>query len=174
MKKIFAVVGVLLGLVVGTGPVTAAPPPAPRPGPPVLADDKGFFPAATPDGGFCAFQVDYVLTGKSKTIVTPGGRTITSPGQKITLSNGSKSVSYIITGVRREVDTLGPTGDKRIEVTLTGRNIVFNSVDSQRQGLFLLVGDFNYALNNLGGNQFSESRPFSGAGQVTDICEVLA
>jgi hypothetical protein len=60
-----------------------------------------------------------------------------------------------------------------IEIGLTGINLVYNSTDSANQGLFLLVGNYNYALNDLGNNEFSENRVFSGTGQVTDICAVL-
>jgi hypothetical protein len=173
MKKILILCVLILGLTASGGPALAAPPPAPRPGPPELAEGSGLFPAATATGGYCQFDVNYDLTGKSKLIVTKEGRTVTSPGQKITLCTDTTSVSYVITGVRRDADTIDPQGGKVIEIGLTGINLVYNSTDSANQGLFLLVGNYNYALNDLGNNEFSENRVFSGTGQATDICAVL-
>ncbi|WP_394252747.1 hypothetical protein [Arthrobacter pityocampae] len=123
--------------------------------------------------GFCSFDVGYTVTGKSKTITKPSGeRIITSPGQKVTLSANGTTVSYVITGSRRETDvTVG--GEVITEVQVKGRNILVNPIaTSENPGLFLVVGNFNYALDANG----VEVRTFNvdGPGQVTDICQVLS
>jgi hypothetical protein len=41
---------------------------------------------------------------------------------------------------------------------------------SDKPGLFLLEGNFNFALKEDG----TEERVFSGTGEVTDICALLA
>jgi hypothetical protein len=169
MKKLLAPIVVLLGLVVGSSPVAAAPTKDPNPNRPTeIIDGSGTLDA----GVFCPFQVDFVVTGKAKVIEGPNGRTIfTSPNQKITLTNGTKSVSYVITGVRRETRVETATGPV-LESVDTGRNIVLNGPDSARQGIFLLVGDFNFAVTAT--TPSTEVRVFSGKGQVIDICAALA
>jgi hypothetical protein len=122
---------------------------------------------------FCTFDVNYTLTGKTKTITKPDGqRIITSPGQKITLFTDTKTVSYVITGTRFERDTT-VNGETITEIEVTGRNILLNEIGkTQIPGLFLVVGNFNYSLRP----GFVEDRPFdpNGPGQVTDICEALS
>jgi hypothetical protein len=177
MKKLLVAIALLLGPVLSAGPGTAAPPEKPNPNKPVVIDiinGSGTIPAIA-DGGACAFPVDVVVTGKFKIIESQQGRTIfTSPGQKVTLTNGTKSVSYVVTGVRREVATQTPDGTV-LEEVVTGRNVVTNARDanSERVGLFLLVGEFNYAItDDLPVPQ--EVRVFSGKGQVVDVCAALA
>ncbi|MBT2534575.1 hypothetical protein [Arthrobacter sp. ISL-69] len=155
MKKILALPLLLVALIAGSGTVHAAPP--------TITDESGLLPKDI----FCSFDVEYTLTGKTKTIVNGGVKTVTSPGQKITLTNldTDKSVSYVITGVRREVTT-----GNIIETVVTGRNIVVNDPDSDRQGIYVLVGNFNYAITT----SFKEYRVFSGAGQVIDVCAALS
>ena len=159
MKKLLALPLLFAALIAGSGTVHAAPP--------TSADESDTLPG----GVFCDFDVTYTLTGKTKTITNGNVTTVTSPGQKITLTNDEtdKSVSYVITGVRRQVD-VDAAQDYR-EVIVTGRNIVVNGPDSVKQGIYVLVGDFNYAIYT---DPFSEKRVFSGAGQVIDVCAALS
>lgn len=160
------------GLVVAAGPVAAANAASPR-------SANGEAPEDVKDGGtltgYCAdFDVDYVLTGKTKTITKPDGqRIITSPGQRITLSvQGGKSVSYVITGTRFERDVV-VKGKKITEYEVKGRNILLNLQEgTETPGLFLVTGNFDYALDA----DFVEVRGFNpeGKGKVTDICKALS
>jgi hypothetical protein len=169
MKKLVILTALLLAPFMGAAPVTAAAPTEPNPNRPVeIIDGKGTF------ANHCAFPVGFEVTGKFKVIESPTGRTITtSPGQKVTLTNGTKSLSFVVTGVRRDTNVDTPTGPV-IESVVTGRNIAVNGQDqnSVRPGLFLLVGDFNFAVTNTDPQR--EVRVFSGKGQVTDICAALA
>lgn len=161
MKRVLILAALLLGLVVGAGPVAAAPPTqSGKPG--VL------FEGDLPAGSTCSFEVHVLQTGKEKIINLPGERiTTASPGQKVTLTNNAtgESTSYVITGSRHELTTNGIT-----EVKVTGRNVALNFAGkSSKPGIFLLVGNFNFALRG-----DVEERLFSGAGQVTDVCAVLS
>ncbi|MBT2596292.1 hypothetical protein [Arthrobacter sp. ISL-72] len=162
MKRFLTPVCLLAAIVAAATPATAAPS-----GPPTAFTENGSLPASV-----CGFPISYTLTGKTKVIKSPTGRTIiTSPGQKITLVNEGTdaSVSYVITGVRRETLVDVPNTDvDTIETVVTGRNIVVN-FESARPGLFVLIGEFNYAINT----NFEEVRVFSGNGQVIDICAAL-
>ncbi|MDV8149753.1 hypothetical protein [Arthrobacter sp. B10-11] len=160
MKKILALPLLFVALIAGSGTVHAAPP--------TPVEDGGLLPG----GIFCDFDVSYTLTGKTKTITNGNVTTVTSPGQKITLTNEEtdESVSYVITGVRREV-VVDATPRDIIETVVTGRNIVVNNPDSDLQGIYVLVGEFNYAIY---ADNFEEKRVFSGAGRVIDVCAALS
>jgi hypothetical protein len=167
MKKIFAVVGVLLGLVVGTGPVAAAPPGTP-PGPPT--------PSTFELHECGSFIVDGVITsGKAKVIDLPGDAQIfTSPGQSVTLTNrkNQKSVTYVITGSSHVTYFPNAVDPKRVTVSATGRNVLTIPLDDPngRAGIYLTVGNVTYVLDG-NGNQLEA---FTGPGKVTNICRVLA
>ncbi|MGM0931056.1 MAG: hypothetical protein ACQEXN_15315 [Actinomycetota bacterium] len=150
----------IAGLVATAGPVAAA-----NAAPPSDVSDSGTL------SDFCTFPVEYTLTGKSKVITKPDGqRIITSPGQRITLSANGNTVSYVITGTRFERDVVA-NGETTTEVEVKGRNILINSIaTSERPGIFLVVGNFNFALDAAG----DEVRVFDGRGQVTDVCEALS
>jgi hypothetical protein len=159
MKRMLVLAAVLLGLVVGAGPVAAAP------------VQPVAFDFTTDPGDVCAFPVHVVATGKGKEIDLPGDRTILpAPGLKVTFTNTTtgKSVSYVITGATHN-QTLA-NGD--VVSTVTGRNTLINSrrfQQSVRPGIFLVVGTFRFELDAAG----NEVHVFSGTGQVTDVCALL-
>lgn len=142
-----------------------------------VAAANGTPPGDASGGGtlenYCSFDVGFTLTGKSKLITKPNGqRIITSPGQRITLTANGKTLSYVITGTRFESD-VQVNGETITEVKVTGRNILTNPIGvSVRPGLFLVVGNFNYALDAAG----EEVRVFNanGPGKVTDVCQALS
>lgn len=111
------------------------------------------------------------MTGKSKFVDLPGDRFfIASPGQELTVTNvkTGEEATFLITGsTHAEVQADGTT-----EVKVTGLNVVANPRESKsvRPGLFLLEGNFTFALKEDG----TEERVFSGTGEVTDICALLA
>lgn len=146
---------------------TAAPVAAANAAPPEDASGGGTLT------NFCTFPVEYTLTGKTKVITKPNGqRIITSPGQRITLSANGNTVSYVITGTRFERD-VRVNGETITEVEVKGRNLLTNPIGiSERPGLFLVVGNFDYALDAAG----EEVRVFdaNGPGKVTDVCAALA
>lgn len=146
---------------------TAAPVAAANAAPPKDASDAGTLT------NFCTFPVEYTLTGKTKLITKPNGqRIITSPGQRITLSANGNTVRYVITGTRFERD-VQVNGETITEVEVKGRNLLTNPIGiSERPGLFLVVGNFDYALDAAG----EEVRVFdaNGPGKVTDVCAALA
>lgn len=119
----------------------------------------------------CKYPVQLVVTGKSKFIELPGDRFfIASPGQEVTITNlkTGEEETFLITGATHaEVQADGTT-----EVTVTGLNVVLNprEAKSGKPGIFLLEGNFNFALKEDG----TEERVFSGTGDVTDICALLA
>jgi len=162
MKKFLAPACLLAAIVAGASPAAAVPS-----GPPTPFVENGALPASV-----CGFDISYTLTGKTKVITSPNGRTTTttSPGQKITLVNDDSgaSVSYVITGVRRETRVASTPLDI-IETVVTGRNIVVNNQESDIPGLYVLVGEYNYAINT----DFQEVRVFSGHGRVIDVCAAL-
>jgi len=162
MKKTLALAAaLLLGLTVGAGPAAAAPvaPPG-APNQPIFEIEDL--------AGICAFPIDIVVTGKGKDILLTGGRIIApAPGQVVTITNATtgESVTYVITGATHK-QTLS-TGNTAF--TVTGRNVVFNDANSDKQGIFLLVGTFRFVLTP----QNEEVEAFDGIGQVTDVCAIL-
>ncbi|MEV8000978.1 hypothetical protein [Pseudarthrobacter oxydans] len=112
-----------------------------------------------------------MVTGKSKLIELPGDRVfIASPGQEVTITNlkTGEEATFLITGsTHAELQADGTT-----EVKVTGLNVVLNAREakSEKPGIFLLEGNFTFALKEDG----SEERVFSGTGEVTDICALLA
>ena len=157
------------GFLAAAGPVaaaTAAPP----------SSANGVPPSKVSGGAtltnFCSFPVKYTVTGKAKAITKPNGdRIFTSPGQRITLSANGKTVSYVITGSRFERDVV-VKGEAITEVEVKGRNILINERGvTETSGIFLVVGNFDFALNATG-----EERGFDpdGKGKVTDVCKALS
>jgi hypothetical protein len=161
MKKLLVAIAIFLGSLLSAGPVAAAP--ALPPGAPGVIVD---FPVLE---GFCSFPVHVTVTGKGKLNDLPGDRVILpAPGQKVTITNldNGKSVTYVITGATHNQTK----ANKNVVSTVTGRNVVLNNADSEKQGIFLLVGTFSFELDAAG----AEVEPFTGIGQVTDVCAVLA
>ncbi|MET4134157.1 hypothetical protein [Pseudarthrobacter sp. PvP090] len=162
------------GLVAAAGPVAAA-----NAAPPSNAN--GAPPSDAGGGGtlenFCNFDdvVAYTVTGKTKLITKPDGqRTITSPGQRITLSANGKTVSYVITGTRFERDVV-VSGEKITEVEVKGRNILINQIGTtETPGIFLVVGNFDFALDADGFEVPGRGFNPDGPGQVTDVCRALS
>nr|BFE44784.1 hypothetical protein GCM10017547_26770 [Pseudarthrobacter oxydans] len=119
----------------------------------------------------CSYPVQLVVTGKSKLIELPGDRVfIASPGQEVTITNlkTGEEATFLITGsTHAELQADGTT-----EVKVTGLNVGLNAREakSEKPGIFLLEGNFTFALKEDG----SEERVFSGTGEVTDICALLA
>ena len=116
-------------------------------------------------GAACAFPVELVLTGKTKTIDLPGGRMIvTAPGQDLTVTNSTngRSVTLNVTGAFHV--TTAANGD--VVTVVTGRNALLDPV----AGFVLTEGDFTFAFDDAG----NLIAPLSGTGQVTDICAMVA
>jgi hypothetical protein len=157
MKKALILLTALLGLVVGAVPATAAS------GKPGVIFEATF-------SGVCSFDVYVILEGKSKDIVFDDRAIFVAPDQKVTLSANGKTLEYVITGVRQEVKL----ADGTYLSTVTGRNVLVNSIGaSERPGFWLVVGTFHYILTAPNGD---EVEPFNldGPGQVTDVCALLA
>lgn len=153
MKRMLILAALLLGLVVGGGPVSAAPP------------DPIEFTFVNRD---CGYRIEITVTGKSGVNELPGGATIiTAPGQEATLTNIStgESVTYVITGATH-IDTSEPG---LLIVKSTGRNVLIVPV-GDREGLYLTQGNVEFVLDDRG----RQVSPFEGPGQVTDICALLA
>jgi hypothetical protein len=158
MKKLTDFCALLFAVVAGMSPAAAAPTDASQ----VLT-----FKA----NQLCKYAVQLTVSGKSNVLVLPGDRfTVASPGQQVTVTN-------LRTGEEAAVLITGPThgtvqADGTTEITVNGLNIVLNAREakSARPGIFLLEGNFNFALKADG----SEARVFSGTGDVTDICALLA
>lgn len=160
MKKLMVLCALFLAFFASATPAVAAPPSED-----VLLDIT-FKPKQ-----LCSYPVQLVVTGKSKLIELPGDRVfIASPGQKVTITNlkTGEEATFLITGsTHAELQADGTT-----EVKVTGLNVVLNAREakSEKPGIFLLEGNFTFALKEDG----SEERVFSGTGEVTDICALLA
>ncbi|MDV2976906.1 UNVERIFIED_CONTAM: hypothetical protein Q9R71_06955 [Actinomycetes bacterium ARC8] len=160
MKKLMVLCALFLAFFAGATPAVAAPPSED-----VLLDIT-FKPKQ-----LCSYPVQLVVTGKSKLIELPGDRVfIASPGQEVTITNlkTGEEATFLITGsTHAELQADGTT-----EVKVTGLNVVLNAREakSEKPGIFLLEGNFTFALKEDG----SEERVFSGTGEVTDICALLA
>ena len=159
MKKLLVLCALFFAFFASASPATAAP------GDDVLLDVT--FKA----NQLCKYPVQLVVTGKSKFIDLPGDRFfIASPGQEVTITNlkTGEEATFLITGsTHAQVEADGTT-----EVTVTGLNVVLNPRESNSElpGIYLLEGNFNFALKADG----TEERVFSGTGDVTDICALLA
>ncbi|WP_353711538.1 hypothetical protein [Arthrobacter sp. K5] len=167
MKKLFILFALLIGLIAGGVPATAAPA-AKEPNPFAPALNEGTFYL----NGFCSFKVKATLTGKIKVIELPGDRTTTiSPGAKITLTNvkTGTTVSYVITGVIHEQVLVDENGTKFRDVQATGNNLLL--IPDPDSGLSLVTGNFHYTLNLDGSERtrFEVTDP----GQVIDVCDAL-
>ncbi|SCC14206.1 hypothetical protein GA0061083_2896 [Pseudarthrobacter enclensis] len=114
------------------------------------------------------FNVTASLTGKFKEIVLKDGRKIQiAPATTITLSANGKTLSYVITGATH---IQAPQNGVE-EVVSRGRNllIVPNVPGLHAEGLYLTIGNVNYARTVSGG----EVRFFSGPGKATNVCDLL-
>jgi hypothetical protein len=153
MKRLIAFAAVLLGVVVGGGPVAAAPP---------TPADVTFI------NRDCGFRVQATVTGGSGVNELPGGATIiTAPNQRVTLTNvkTGESVTYVITGATH-IDTSDPG---LLNITSTGRNVLIIP-EGDREGLYLTEGTVTFVLDDKG----RQVSAFEGPGKVTDICAILA
>ncbi|MEK0154767.1 hypothetical protein [Arthrobacter oryzae] len=160
MKKLLVLITTMLGLIIGASPVAAAP--AQPPGKPGELFTVTF-------NGVCTFPVEATVSGKFKDVLLDNKTISVAPGQKVTLSANGKTLDYVITGVRREVQLAN--GDYLS--TVTGQNLLFNYIGaSQKAGFWFVVGTFHYTLTEPNG---AEVEPFNadGPGQVTDVCYLL-
>ena len=119
-----------------------------------------------PAGEVCAFGVELVLIGKTKTIELRGDRSIiTSPGLDATvtnLDNPSKRVTLNITGVFHETTK----GDGSLVAVVTGRNLLFDP----DAGFVLAIGRFSFVFDASG----NLIQPLRGKGQLIDVCALIA
>lgn len=153
MKKLSFLAALLLALVVGAGPVAAAPP-APA--------DTTFF------NNDCGFRIKITVTGGSGVNELPGGATIiTAPNQRVTLTNvkTGESVSFVITGATH-IDASDPG---LLVVTSTGNNVL-TVPEGPTEGVFFTQGTVTFVLDDKG----RQVSAFEGPGKVTDICAILA
>jgi hypothetical protein len=114
-----------------------------------------------PAGVACAFPIELVLTGKTKTIALPGGRTIiTAPGQNVTVTNqdNGRSVTLNITGAFHV--TTERNGD--VVTVATGRNALLDPV----AGFVLTEGNVTFA--------FDATKTGWPRSRVTVICALIA
>jgi hypothetical protein len=149
MKRLLASIALAAGLVAGIGPAAVAAP--------------------TPTLPCPGFKVEYQVTGGGSEHILPGDRiTLVSTNTTITLTGPSgTSVTYVINGTNHSQSL--PGGGTT--VTLTGRNLVLvPKANGHPVGIFLTVGTVSFTLNKNG----SERTLFSGQGQVTDVCQLLA
>lgn len=159
MKKLLVLCALFCALVAGASPVVAAP------------SDNVLLDVTFKTNQLCKYPVQLVVTGQSKFVELPGDRFfVASPGQELTVTNlrTGEEATFLITGTTHaELQADGTT-----EVKVTGLNVVLNAREakSDKPGLFLLEGNFNFALNEDG----TEARVFSGTGDATDICALLA
>jgi hypothetical protein len=130
-------------------------------GPPTDVDETPFTV-----GGLCAFPVQFILEGKSKTIELPGGRTIvTSPGLTATLTNVDNPENERVLNITGAFHTsVSENGD--VKTVVTGRNLL----DDPEAGFVLAIGTFSFifdAAENL-------IQPLMGQGQLIDVCGLLS
>ncbi|MFD0045395.1 hypothetical protein ACFVGV_09425 [Pseudarthrobacter scleromae] len=160
MKKLMVLCALFFAFLASATPAVAAAP-----------SDDVLLDVTFKANQLCKYPVQLVVTGKSKFVDLPGDRFfIASPGQELTVTNvkTGEEATFLITGsTHAEVQADGTT-----EVKVTGLNVVANPRESKsvRPGLFLLEGNFTFALKEDG----TEERVFSGTGEVTDICALLA
>ncbi|CAN5618166.1 hypothetical protein BH20ACI3_BH20ACI3_23270 [soil metagenome] len=148
---------ILLALACGPGATNALA----QQGPPTEFEDSFTIE------GICEFTVLVELSGKTKTIVLPGGRTLfTFPGEIVTLTNlddRAKHETLSITGAIRE--RVLENGD--VELVFTGRNLIigFDPIAA----FVITVGRFSVAFDD----DFNVTQPLSGNGQLINVCELL-
>jgi hypothetical protein len=117
----------------------------------------------------CDFDLGYLVTGKTKTIMRPdGGAIVIAPGQNATLTNleTGETVTYNVTGV---LFASAPDQNDVVYYVMTGRNVGFDPA-----GTFLNIGRFTFALDTTTGELHPIVQPQEGKGQAIDICEVLS
>ena len=134
-------------------------------GAPPVPNDQTFVVRAGDLFGDCAFDVQFTLAGKTKTITLPDGRfIITSPGLDVTMTNlsdPSKTVTLNITGAFHQSTT--QTGDDFTVVT--GRNLIVDPA----AGLVLAIGNFSYAFHGS-----ALVQPLMGHGRLIHVCTLIA
>lgn len=158
IKKLLVLCALFGAVVAGISPAAAAPSSAEQ----VLTYKAN---------QLCKYPVQLTVTGKINVVDLPGDRVfVGSPGQSVTITNlkTGEEETFLITGSSH----IEPQADGTTEFTLTGLNIVLNPRESKSvlPGIYLLEGNFNFALKPDG----TEARVFSGTGEVTDICALLA
>jgi len=119
-----------------------------------------------PAGIACAFSVGISGQGKAKAIELPGNRSIfTSPGLNVTVTNlddPSKQVGSLkITGASH----VTTSSDGSVAWVATGRNLMLDPL----AGFVLAIGHYSYAFD-FAGNLI---QPFTGKGQLIDICAMI-
>ena len=119
--------------------------------------------------GICEFPVLVELSGKTKTIVLPGGRTtFIFPGEVATFTNLDDPTKH---------DTLGITGAIRerilengdIELVFTGRNLIIGF--DPTAPFVITIGQFTVAFEPE--PPFDITQPLTGNGRVINVCELL-
>lgn len=120
-----------------------------------------------PAGEVCAFGVELLLIGKTKTIEQLQGDRfiITSPGLDVRLTNldnPSKRVTLNITGVFHQTTK----ADGSLVTVVTGRNLLFDP----DAGFVLAIGRFSFVFDTSG----NLIQPLSGKGQLIDACALIA
>ncbi len=117
----------------------------------------------------CDFDLGYLVTGKTKTIMRPdGGAIVIAPGQNATLTNleTGETVTYNVTGV---TFASAPDQNDVVYFVITGRNAAFDPA-----GTFLNIGRFTFAIDTTKGELHPIVQTQEGKGQAIDICEVLS
>jgi hypothetical protein len=117
-------------------------------------------------GDACAFPVEIVLQGKSKTVNLPGDRMIvTSPGQSATVKNAldtSKQVTLNVTGAFH----ITTQSDRSSITVFTGRNLLFDP----EAGFVLAIGNFSFVADAHGNVLVPLTKQ---GGQLTDVCALI-
>lgn len=116
------------------------------------------------------FEVQFSGTGKVGVIPLPGDRlTLIWPKLGVTITGPTgKSVSYVATGVNH-IQNL-PDGSQYI--TATGPNVItVPEANGHPAGVYYTTGTVSWTLNPDGSEQ---GDMFSGNGNVTDVCQLVA
>lgn len=145
-----AVLG-LAATVLSITPALAAPP-EPQPTEPFAVEG-------------CDFPVEAELTGKTKIIEHNGFTTFTAPNARATLTNTDtgESVSYVVTGVVRDIPT-----DTGIISRFTGHNLLAGpAID----GILLTTGSQTFVASS---PEDPEATLTESHGKVLNVCDVLA
>jgi hypothetical protein len=116
-------------------------------------------------GEACAFPVQLIFTGKTKTTDLPGGRTLeTGPGQDATITNlvTGRSVRLSVTGAFHT----STAANGNVVTVATGRNLQLDPMT----GFVLTEGHFTYVSNAAG----ALIAPVVGTGRILDVCAMVA
>jgi hypothetical protein len=132
---------------------------------PAMAAPPETLPTEPFDIEGCDFPVQAELTGKTKIIEHEGFTTFTGPNARVTLTNTDtgESVSYVITGVIRDIPT-----DTGIISRFTGHNLVSGpAID----GILLMTGSHTFVGSS---PEDPDAMLTESHGKVLNVCEVLA